>query len=90
MNAENEAVILGGGALLLLAALWYAKNHAADIGTAAVTAVGDATAGAVIGAGQMIGIPATNPDKCAEAIANGDYWGASFACPAGTFLKSVF
>lgn len=47
----------------------------------------DAGAGVVVGAGEAIGIPQTDQDKCAEAIYAGRTWDASFACPAATFLR---
>lgn len=56
--------------------------------TAAVTqGVLDAGAGVVIGAGQAVGIPETDQDKCVDAIYAGRTWDASFACPAGTFIR---
>lgn len=58
--------------------------------TAAVTrGVIDAGAGVVIGAGEAVGIPQTNQDQCVEAIYAGRTWDASFACPAGTFLRYI-
>lgn len=61
-------------------------------GTAAAVTSGviDAGAGVVIGAGEAIGIPQTNANRCAEAMYEGRTWDASFDCPAGTFLRYVF
>lgn len=58
-------------------------------GTAAAVTTGvlDAGAGVVIGAGEAVGIPQTNADRCSDAIYAGRTWDASFACPAGTFLR---
>lgn len=58
-------------------------------GTAAAVTSGviDAGAGVVIGAGEAIGIPQTDADRCSDAIYAGRTLDASFACPAGTFLR---
>lgn len=44
--------------------------------------------GAVEGVGQLVGIPKTDAQRCAELKAAGDWWNASFYCPAGDFLSS--
>lgn len=62
---------------------------AADITQGVVGGVVNAGAGAVIGAGQAVGIPPTDADKCADAIYAGRTWDASFDCPAGTFIRYV-
>lgn len=61
-------------------------------GTAAAVTTGvlDAGAGVVIGAGEAVGIPQTDADRCSEAIYAGRTLDASFACPAGTFLRYLF
>lgn len=41
----------------------------------------------VTGIGEAIGIPATDQSACEAAKARGDTLGASFACPAGDFLR---
>ena len=45
---------------------------------------------AVLSVGDAVGIPRTNETECQRAIREGRTWDASFACPAGTFLKSLF
>jgi hypothetical protein len=35
-------------------------------------------------------LPDTDAQKCDDALARGDYWHASFYCPAGTFLGAMF
>lgn len=40
--------------------------------------------------GDAIGLPRTNETECQKALREGRTWDASFACPAGTFLKSFF
>lgn len=56
---------------------------------AAVRVIHDAATGAVIATGELVGIPATDAAKCEADVEAGDWWGASFACPAGTFLKTA-
>lgn len=60
-------------------------------GTAAAVTSGviDAGTGVVIGAGEAIGIPQTDHDACLDAVYAGRTWDASFACPAGTFLRYI-
>lgn len=62
---------------------------AQSVATGAVGAVADAGAGVVVGLGEVVGIPATNQDQCSIDLANGDYWAASFSCPASRFLGAV-
>ncbi|MGH7886254.1 MAG: hypothetical protein ACREPG_00185 [Candidatus Binatia bacterium] len=59
------------------------------IGRTAITVVIDAATGAVIAIGESVGIPATDAAKCKEYVDAGDFWQASFYCPAGTFLKEA-
>lgn len=49
--------------------------------------IGDAMSGVVIGIGEVIGIPRTDETECEKAMREGRTWDASFACPAGTWLK---
>lgn len=65
------------------------KGVVSDVVSTAGTAVVDASAGAVIGLGEVVGIPETNQDQCSIDLANGDTWAASFSCPASRFLKST-
>lgn len=46
--------------------------------------------GVVLGAGDAIGIPRTNMTECERAKSEGRTWDASFACPAGDFIKYLF
>ena len=99
MIRRGEAIGLAAGVGLGLVALaavaWIGKKAAekgaAGIGQAAGGAAVDLIDGAVGGTveriGGLVGIPATSPDACAAAKAAGDTWEASFACPAGDFLK---
>jgi hypothetical protein len=80
--------------LAALTAAAYAAYFVATKGVKAATAaatgvVVDAASGVVIGAGKAVGIPETDDSECARALREGRTWDASFACPAGTFLKHV-
>jgi hypothetical protein len=84
------AVVVVGGV-----AFFYMKRDGAaplaqQIGEAAAGAVVDAGKGVVFGIGDAIGVPRTNETECEKAIREGRTWDASFACPAGTFIKSVW
>lgn len=77
----------------IIAATWVTKNAGevgASIGGAAVDAVDGVLNGTVTGIGEMIGVDKTNKTECEKAKADGRTWDASFACPAGDFLKYVF
>lgn len=63
-------------------------NVGATAGAAPVNLITGAATGAVVAAGQAVGIPATNLTKCQQDIANGDSWNASFDCDAATYLKN--
>lgn len=91
MELQDDAMLLGAGALVVLAAVWWIsrKGSAAQVGVAAGQAVGDAAAGVVVGIGQSLGVPATELTKCEACKAAGDVLGASFACSAGDFLSWV-
>ncbi len=79
-----------GLAALGLGFLWFVTKGPQAATQTIVRAAGDVATGAVIGAGQVIGIPPTDEAKCAAAIADGRWWDASFDCPAGTFIKGVW
>jgi hypothetical protein len=40
--------------------------------------------------GEAVGVPRTNESECDRALREGRTWDASFACPAGRFLGSIF
>lgn len=70
--------------------VYYVATKGVKAAAAAATGVvTDAAAGVVIGAGKAVGIPETDESECARALREGRTWDASFACPAGTFLKHV-
>lgn len=82
-------VIAGGAVLAALAyvAMRGTKDTGQAIGGAVVDLADGVIGGAVTGAGQIVGIPATNPTECERAKAEGRTWDASFACPASDFLS---
>lgn len=97
MAVKTEILILGGAAALAAWWIWKRGGLAAaagDVAGAAAGAVVDMAdgivSGTVEGIGAAVGIPATNMTECERAKAEGRTWDASFACPAGDFLKYVF
>lgn len=71
------------------AAYQIARKGVAGAAAAATGVVVDAASGVVIGAGKAVGIPETDETECEKALREGRTWDASFACPAGTFLRNV-
>jgi len=94
MKTADIAILGAGVALLGVAYYVWRKGGVQGAAEAAAGAVVDAaagaTAGVVYGVSDRIGIPRTNQTECERAIAEGRTWDASFACPAGTFLGSVW
>lgn len=89
-NVPEKWLWIAGG----VAALWLLGPTLIPILTrsgarAAGTIVVEGATGIVIGVGEAVGIPETDAAKCEASIAAGDYWDASFYCPAGTFLKAA-
>lgn len=88
-NATN--VVLGVGVLLAVGAVAYfflrgAQGMAKDVAKGAV----DLAVGGVLGVAEGLGIPETSMTECERALAEGRTWDASFACPAGDFIGSLF
>lgn len=63
---------------------------AKDTAKAGVNVLTGAVVGTVTGIGEAVGIPETSMTKCQKALAAGNYWDASFDCPASDFLGGVF
>lgn len=85
--------LIAGGAVV--AALAYIKFKGAaglgkDIATGTIELVDSVVSETVIAGGEVVGIPRTNQTECEKAKAEGRTWDASFACPAGDFLKYLF
>lgn len=91
-GAQGAAVGLAAIAALALGVYVWRKGlsgAAAGAAGAAGKIAGGAAVGAVKGISEGVGIPDTNETECQKAIREGRWWDASFACPAGTFLKGV-
>jgi len=89
----KTSYLIAGAAVLV--ALLYASTRGAGstgqaIGGAAVDFVDGVLTGTVTGIGEVIGVPVTNETECERARREGRTWDASFACPAGTFIKHLF
>lgn len=91
---DATAKLLLAGAAIAAIAFVVKKNGglagvAAGAASALVGAVGDAASGAVLGIGDVLGVPRTDMTECERALAEGRTLDASFACPAGTFLGAL-
>lgn len=94
----GELVALGLALACMAGVLWWRARSAVpagssiarEAGAAAGGAIVDAGVGIVEGIGEAVGIPRTDQTECQRLIAAGDWWAASFACPAGDFLGAVF
>lgn len=92
MKLATDTKLIAMAAVAGLGLIWWATRPGmAEKGAAAVVgAVGNAAVGTVKGLGSLVGIPDTNMTQCQRDLAAGDYWNASFSCPAGTFLGSAY
>lgn len=88
LDLQTAAFGLGAVALAGVA-LWFAARGVKGVASDLVAGTGEAAAGAVVGIGQIVGIPATNETDCQKAMREGRTWDASFACPASEFLAYV-
>lgn len=97
---ENAKFVLLGAGAAALVLLYIAKKKAAvaDVAAAVGEAVGGiawgitdgAVSGVVYGVGDAIGLPRTDETECERAKREGRTWDASFACPAGDFIKYLW
>lgn len=93
INPQTLLIVGGIGAAVALYAITRkgaAQATGEALASTAVDTVVGAGTGVVLGAGDAVGIPRTNLTECERAKAEGRTWDASFACPAGSFLKYVF
>lgn len=67
-----------------------AQDLGQTIGTGAVDMASGITSGVVYGISDSVGVPRTDLSACDKARAEGRTLDASFACPAGTFIKYLF
>lgn len=82
--------LIAGGAVAA-ALLWAASKGAKGTGAALASGAIDLADGVISEpvkiAGDVLGIPRTDPTECERAKAEGRTLDASFKCPAGDFLK---
>lgn len=83
----TPVTLIAGAVLIALAYFWLrgVKGVASDVSQFVVSTA----EGVVIGVGKTVGIPETDAAQCERLIATGEWWNASFYCPAGTFLKAA-
>ncbi|CDN87485.1 hypothetical protein BN948_01907 [Hydrogenophaga intermedia] len=95
MVRVSPVYIVGAGAVLL-ALVWAmtreggARGVGASLGEAAVDFIDGTASGAVVGIGELVGIPATNKTQCQLDREAGNTWAASFSCPAKDFLNYLW
>jgi len=94
MVADLRPVHLLALAAVAGALLWAIRGNAFAVGAGVTGAAVEVVEGAIVGGvesiGGVFGIPVTDETECEKAIREGRTWDASFACPAGRFLKSIF
>lgn len=84
------SIALGAAALYVLWKRKPGETIAGAAGRVAVETAADAGVGAVKAIGAQVGVPDTNTSQCDADLARGDYWAASFSCPAGRFISGVY
>lgn len=93
MTAADKLMV-AGAAVAAMFLIWTIKNGAANtgaaIGGAAVDMANGIVSGAVVGVGQVVGVPPTSQTQCQQDMAAGKTWDASFSCPASEFIKYAF
>jgi len=94
LNRVQISPLVGGylvlGSIAAIGVLWLLNGGARKTAAAVANVPGQVVAGAVEGIGESIGVPPTNATECQRALRDGRLWDASFACPAGTFIKGIF
>lgn len=93
MRAIPTTWMIAGGAIaaaLVYVAVKGAKGTGAGIGAGVVDFADGVLSGGVIAVGERVGVPQTNLTECERAKAEGRTWDASFACPAGTFIRYLW
>lgn len=88
LKTELQLMMVGAGVLILGA--WYLSSRLPEMAEALPGVIADTGAGLIIGTGDILGIPRTNETACQAAIREGRTWDASFYCPAGTWIESLF
>lgn len=90
MKLTQDAKLLAAVLLVGAAGLWWITRQgvAKSLATGAVKAAEEVAVGTVVGIGNALGIPETSAQKCQTALANRNWWDASFYCPADTYAKA--
>lgn len=96
-QAERLELVAVVGAAAVVAWVLYRVTAAAGAAAGKVGQVAGQVADAggvivsapVLAAGDVFGVPRTNPTACQQAKAEGRVWDASFACPALEFLGYI-
>jgi hypothetical protein len=98
--ASKNTVMIGAGVVAVIAGIawWRGRNSGGSfftaigsgLGSGAVDLVDGIVSGTVFTVGDSIGIPRTNQTECERAKAEGRTWDASFACPAGDFIRYLW
>lgn len=89
---DKQTALIAGGALVVLYFVTRSpKKAGSDLGGAvadfAVGAVDGVVGGVVIGAGELVGIPRTNTEKCILAQKTANHLDASKYCNAVDFIN---
>jgi hypothetical protein len=66
------------------------QSIAGAAGSAVVQGAGEFGVGVVVGVGEVVGVPPTDTDKCAQAIKNGSLWDVSLYCPASDYVAEAW
>lgn len=85
-----DTKLLVAVAVVAAVGAWYVGSRLPEMAEALPGVIADTGAGLIIGTGDILGIPRTNETACQAAIREGRTWDASFACPAGTWIESLF
>jgi hypothetical protein len=85
---NKQKMIYGGlGVVAGLVILSRFDGFAGNFARGAVKTAAEAAGGVVHGFSDLIGLPVPSRTECDKAKAEGDKWGASFACPATEYLR---
>lgn len=84
-----QIAVLAGFAIFLVKK-FSISDVAKEAGSAAAAAADGVISGAVESVGEIAGVPRTSTTECDLAKQEGRTWDASFACPAGDFIRYVF
>ena len=90
MSTTAKFYLAGAVALVAVVVMLQKKSLVTAAVAGAVGVANDAAGGLVMGLGSVIGVPATDADKCAAAKASGSLWDQSLYCPAPEFASSAW